>query len=255
MGLVRVEGQIRAKGTASADKVIPALRNAFEDTRVEKVVIVVDSPGGSPVEAERIGTEIDVLRKQYKKPVYVAIGNLGASAGYLVAMHADRIYAAKYSLVGSIGAVLSSWNAQKAINRLDIYQNVYASGELKGMLNPFSEPSERAGQKAQELVDLAGGQFLADLQARRAGKLKADVDYGTGEVWNGVKAQQLGLVDELGTLETIAAAEKVEFVDFGPGRKNSSLPVIGTALQEFTTKVLSGAIQDAVETAGDLQLR
>ncbi len=226
VALVKVEGQISATSKlASADKVVPALTRAFEDPHVKRVLLYIDSPGGAPVEAERIMDAVAQLRTKHGKPVQAVIGNLGASAGYMVALSADDITSGKYSLVGSIGAVLLSWDVHKALERFDVKAKSYASGSLKSMLNPF-EPSTPEGEaKAQALVDEMGRQFATLLQDKRGAKLTQPPDtYTTGEVWGGQDALALGLVDGNGTLETLMAAHPdLKLVHFGPFERNRGL--------------------------------
>ena len=118
VGIVRIEGQIATNERASADRIVPALEKAFANPNVKAAVLSIDSPGGAPVESERIYTSIDSLKRKYGKPVVAVINNLGASAAYMVALHADRIVAGKYSLVGSIGAIMAPWQLDRAIARI-----------------------------------------------------------------------------------------------------------------------------------------
>lgn len=216
-GIVHIHGEMAEGTLASADKVIPALERAFESTRVKHVFLAIDSPGGSPGEAERISNAIDVLKNQHKKPVTAVISNVGASAAYLTAMHADRIVAGKYSLVGSIGAILAPWQFDQAIAQLHVSQRVYASGELKAFLNPFTPMTQQADEKAKQLVKGVGSIFLRELEQRRGPRLKRGVDYGTGEVWNGLDAQELGLIDGIGTIETETKLRTgLDVFNFGP---------------------------------------
>jgi len=202
-GVVRIEGEISNGSLASADRVIPVLRSAFEAPNVKVVVLAIDSPGGAPVEAERIYRAIESFRKKNPKPVVAVIQNIGASAAYMIALHTDRIYAANYSLVGSVGAVLSSWDFSKALERLHVSQRVYASGELKSMLNPFLPTTPEAERKAMDLVRGMGDSFKAEVASARGKRLVQDVDYATGEVWTGAQAVKIGLVDEIGTLDEV----------------------------------------------------
>lgn len=176
VAVVRIHGEIAADSQASAAKVIPVLKRAFELPSVQAIILSIDSPGGQPVEAERIYRAIAEMRKENPKPVVAAINNMGASAAYMLAVHTDEIYAANYSLVGSIGAVIAGWDIHKAMEKHNITQHVYASGSLKSMLNPFLPPSAEAEKKAQQLVDEMGGAFEADVIQARKGKLKPGVD-------------------------------------------------------------------------------
>lgn len=224
VGVVRIEGEISAQKTASAQRVIPALAKAFENPNVKAVVLSIDSPGGAPVEAERIIDEIVRLRKSHKKPVVAVINNLGASAAYMIAAHADRIIAGRYSLVGSIGAIMAPWQLDKAIARFDVAQRVYASGRLKAFLNPFTPVTPEVDAKAHQLVDAMGQTFLTDVRQARGGKLKAGIDYATGEVWSGLEAKKIGLVDGIGTLDELVAANwGLKPYDLGPMHDSGSL--------------------------------
>src|SRR5439155_18554799 len=135
VGVVRIDGEISAQSVASAKRVIPILEKAFANPSVKAVVLSIDSPGGAPAESERIYTAVEYLKRKHQKPVVAVINNMGASAAYMIAIHADRIYAAKYSLVGSIGAIITAWDLHRAIERVDVAQRVYASGQLKSLLN------------------------------------------------------------------------------------------------------------------------
>jgi protease-4 len=217
-GVVRIDGEISAGTMASADLVIPALRAAIEAPQVKVVVLAIDSPGGAPAEAERIYRAIEALKARHKKPVISVIQNMGASAAYMIALHTERIYAANYSLVGSVGAVLTSWDLSRAMERLHVSQRVYASGDLKAMLNPFIPVTPAADRKATELVHAMGASFKQEVARARGEKLKKDVDYATGEVWSGAQAVEIGLVDEIGTLDEVVERLSMKPHPMGPFR-------------------------------------
>lgn len=241
VGIVRLDGEMADGTAASADRVIPALRKAFESSQVRAVVLSIDSPGGAPLEAERIYSAIGALKQQHPKPVVAVINNLGASAAYMVALHADRIVAGKYSLVGSIGAVLSGWDAHEGLNRLGISQRVYASGDLKAMMNPYLPMTPEADRKARELVAEMGRAFRTELETRRKERLAPGVDYASGGVWGGSEAHRLGLVDELGTLDQVIATgwPGLPAHNFGP-RENAS--PLGLQATSWLRSVLQGAL-------------
>ena len=250
VGVVRIDGEISAKKLASADRIIPALERAFASRHVKAVVLSIDSPGGAPVEAERIYSSIATLKKKYNKPVVSVINNLGASAAYMVAMHTDRIVAGNMSLVGSVGAVMAPWQLDKAMAKLDISQRVYASGKLKAFLNPFTPVSSEVDAKAKRLVDQMGGAFIRDLREARGSSLKQGVDFGTGEVWGGQEAKELGLVDSIGTLEVVVANTwGLKTHDFGP--HEPSLGPISSAV----SVALSSAMARVVETVAAPTMR
>lgn len=219
VGVVRIDGEISSQSVASAKRVIPLLEKAFANPSVKAVVLSIDSPGGAPAESERIYAAIDYLKQQHPKPVVAVINNMGTSAAYLIALHADKIYAGKYSLVGSIGAIITAWDVHKAIERVDVAQHVYASGRLKALLNPFAPISQEADAKAKLLVSQVGATFLDEVRRARSTALKANVDYGSGEIWTGQEAKDIGLVDAISTLDEVVAAHwGLKTYDFGPSQ-------------------------------------
>jgi protease IV len=204
----------------------------IESRNVKAVALSIDSPGGAPVEAERIYRALDALKLEHKKPVYAFINNMGASAAYMVAIHADRIYAANYSLVGSVGAILSGWDLHKAMERYDVSQRVFASGNLKSMMNPYIAMTTEANAKAQELVKQMGAQFQKDVAAARGTKLQSAIDIATGEVWNGQEAKRIGLVDEIGTIDDVSQQQwQLKVFDLGPGRPQ--IPFMSALFEDF----------------------
>lgn len=231
VGVVRIEGEISAGSVASANRIVPALQQAYESRNVKAVVISIDSPGGAPVEAERIYRAIDALKaSEIKKPIVAVINNMGASAAYMIALHTDKIYAGQYSLVGSVGAVLTGWDFSKAISRVDVAQRVYASGNLKAMLNPFLPMTPEADAKAKELVQQMGEQFANELKTRRKGKLKENVNYATGEIWSGLEAKQIAIIDEIGTVDQIIKESwGLKSHDFGPSKPQ--IPFVGAVVE------------------------
>lgn len=253
VGVVRIEGPISSGALASAEKIIPVLRKSFEADNVKAIVLSIDSPGGSPVEAERITYIIDELKKKHNKPVYAVIHNVGASAAYMISLHADQIYAGRYSIVGSIGAVMASWDLHKALARMDVYQKVYASGDLKAMLNPFIEPTPAAEKKAQSIVDLMGQRFYSELKSRRGGALVKDVVYDSGEVWDGETAKSIGLIDAVATIEQVASEKHpgIKLYEMGPGA--NKLDLFSSSVGEWVRSLGREAIAGAVIQEGSIR--
>jgi protease-4 len=250
LGVVHLEGDIKPGAIGSADKVVPALKAAFDDPHVKRVALYIDSPGGSPVEAERIRRYMEAKRKETGKPTVAIIGNMGASAAYLSALGADEIVSAKFSLVGSIGAIIQGWDLSKVLEKAYVTPRVYASGPMKAMLNPFLPPNEAAQAKAQDLANRAGQMFAREVSDRRGAKLKTK-EFATGEVWDGEAALAIGLVDKLSTLDSYAESHKLELSDFGPVEKKP-LGVLGAAaevgaktLVEQATRELSAQMPQA----------
>jgi protease-4 len=253
VAIVRLQGEIAEGAAASADRVIPALRKAFTQARVKAVVLAIDSPGGAPLEAERIYTALDALKAAHPKPVVAAINNVGASAAYMVAIHADRVYAGNYSLVGSVGVVLSGWDAHIALNRLGVSQRVYASGDLKSTMNPYIPMSPEAERQARELVSTMGQVFKTDVAARRKGKLLPEADFGSGAVWGGAEALRIGLIDEVATIDQVIRVRWPELEPMELGSRSGGLP-FAAAVADWIGSVVAASVA-RVQGQGQVSLR
>lgn len=242
VAVVTISGEIGASKNGMADTVIPALRRAFADDRSQAVVLRINSGGGLPVEAERITREIEALRaKQPKKKLLAVVESVGASAAYMIAVHADEIYAGQYSLVGSVGAIMTSWNASELAKKIGVTQDSYTSGNLKEMLSPFKEPTEEQRNKVLNLARTLGGDFAAEVVRSRKGRLKLGREaIATGEVWTGSQAIELGLIDHIGTIESIAARYAATPKDYGPYASNHTWSErLARALAEGAVTVLT----------------
>lgn len=204
--LVEVEGVIATDQDANADKVISGLRAAFEDDNAKGVIIRINSPGGSPVQAGYINDEIKRLREKHKKPIYAVATDLCASGGYYIAVAADKIYADKASVIGSIGVLMSSFGFVDTIDKLGIERRLYTAGEHKGFLDPFSPQKSEDIAHVQTVLKNIHEQFIQRVKAGRGDRLKAgnDAVLFSGLIWTGEQAKELGLVDELGTSSQIA---------------------------------------------------
>ena len=180
----------------------------------------------------------DATRRRFENPKVKNGVVWGLGGAFLIALHADKIIAGKYSLVGSIGAIMAPWQLDRAIAKFDVTQRVYASGKLKSFLNPFTPVSPDVDLKAQKLVDQLGAFFLDEVKAARGASLKQGADVATGEVWPGPEAKDLGLVDSVSTLdEYVAATWGIRTYDFGPNAQG--LQLLNRTLQD----ALVGSIQ------------
>lgn len=253
VAVVHIDGPIAPDATASADHVIPALTKAFESDHVKGVVLSIDSGGGAPLESERIYRAMESLRKAHPKPIVAVINNFGASAAYMIALHADKIYAGKYSLVGSIGAVMTGWDVHKALAKYDVSHRVFASGSLKAMLNPYVAMTPEAEHKAQQLVEDMGTQFLSELKAKRGKTLKANVNYGSGEAWVGQSAKEIGVVDEISTIDQVVKATwDLPTKDFGPAELR--LPIL-SASADWLSDVAAKTITKVNAATNEVSVR
>lgn len=231
VAVVSLKGDMLDGASASASVVIPHLREAFEDEDAKLVLLDIDSGGGSPLEAERIYTELTRLKEKHPKPVVAVIGTLGASAAYLVAVHCDSVVAGRYSLVGSIGAKSSRFDAHELAGRLGVRQDTYVSGPLKNMFDPLSPPSKGEQVKAQALVNAIGAAFEREVVARRGKRLKGQ-GLATGEVWTGDEALELGLIDRIDTLDRLAAQEGLQVSMLGPRTRPSLWDGLSSAVAQ-----------------------
>ncbi|MFN3629658.1 MAG: S49 family peptidase [Casimicrobiaceae bacterium] len=203
--LVKLEGEISAKSSASYEKIGEALRSAFKATQSAAVVLAVNSPGGSPVQSARLYAEIRRLRAQYPdKPLYVVVDEICASGCYYVAAAADRIYADPSSLIGSIGVIYQGIGADKLMEKIGVDNRTITAGENKAFLDPLAplKPEHKA-----HMEGVLGGvhqQFIKAILEGRGSRLREAPGLFSGLVWNGEQALDLGLIDAHGSVEEIA---------------------------------------------------
>ncbi len=202
--MVAIHGEIAERGEASAESVLPALRSAMEDKGAQALVLLINSPGGSPVQAGLINDEIRRLRALHDKPVYAVVEEACASGAYYIAAAADRIYVDKASIVGSIGVLMNGFGFVGAMDKLGVERRLLTAGENKGFLDPFSPQSEEHKRHAQSMLAQIHRQFIDVVKAGRGERLKETPEMFSGLFWTGEQAVQLGLADELGSLDSVA---------------------------------------------------
>ncbi|GAA4428202.1 S49 family peptidase [Acidovorax lacteus] len=202
--VVDIKGEIAAGAEASAELVVAAMRSAFEDEGSLAVVLLINSPGGSPVQAGIINDEITRLKAKYNKPVYAVVEETCASAAYYIAAAADDIYVDKASIVGSIGVLMDGFGFTGTMEKLGIERRLLTAGENKGFLDPFSPQTEKQREYAQAMLDQIHQQFIAVVKAGRGDRLKPTPETFSGLFWTGQQAVELGLADKLGNLDYVA---------------------------------------------------
>ena len=245
--LVDLDGEISASSQASADNVISGLRAAFESTSTVGVILRANSPGGSPVQSGYINDEIKRLRAKYPKvPLYAVIGDVCASGCYYAVAAADKIYADKASIVGSIGVLMNGFGFVDTMKKLGVERRLMTSGEHKGFLDPFGPVKPAEAKHAQELLDQIHQQFIDTVRQGRGKSLKETKDMYSGLFWTGDDAVKLGLVDELGSASYVAreviGAEEIVDYTFRENVFDRVARRIGTAMaQTMSAEILGRA--------------
>jgi protease-4 len=217
--LVELRGVISADSQASADNVTSGLQAAFKDSNTQGVILRINSPGGSPVQAGYINDEIRRLRGLYPKiPLYAVVEDICASGGYYVAVAADKIYVDKASLVGSIGVVMDGFGFTGTMEKLGVERRALASGENKKFLDPFSPLVPSQKEYAEKMLGDIHQQFIKVVRAGRGKRLKESPDIFSGLIWTGDKSVELGLTDALGSVDSVArdVIKAEDVVDFTP---------------------------------------
>lgn len=217
--LLDLQGVIADDSEASAENIIKGLRAAFKDKNTVGVILRINSPGGSPVQAGYINDEIQRLRTLYPTiPLYAVITDICASGGYYVAVAADKIYADKASLVGSIGVLMDGFGFTGTLEKLGVERRLLTAGEHKGFLDPFSPLKEEDVKHAQGLLGDIHRQFVDTVKRGRGKRLKEGADIYSGLVWTGEQSLGLGLIDGLGSSGYVAREiiGEANIMDFTP---------------------------------------
>ncbi|GGI17556.1 S49 family peptidase [Oxalicibacterium faecigallinarum] len=203
--LIKIDGTIEAKGAGDAETVISALTKAYADPGVVGIILQINSPGGSPVQAGIINDEITRLRAENpKKPLYVVVGEVCASGGYYIAAAADRIYVNKASIVGSIGVLMDGFGFTGVMEKVGVERRLLTAGSNKAFMDPFSPQSDTQKIYAQDMLNEIHQQFIDVVRKGRGARLKETPDTFSGLVWSGAKSVELGLADGFGTVESVA---------------------------------------------------
>ncbi|MCY4641579.1 MAG: S49 family peptidase [Gammaproteobacteria bacterium] len=247
--LVELVGVIADGENASADNVVSGLRAAFENERSAAVILKINSPGGSPVQASYINREITRLRGLYpEKPLYAVVADVCTSGGVFAAVAADKIYADKASIVGSIGVRMDGFGFVEAMKKLGIERRLMIAGEHKGLLDPFSPEGPFEKEHVQRLLDEIHQQFISVVKEGRGDRLVSDAEVFSGLVWTGEQALEIGLVDGFGGTSYVAReVVGVEEIHDYTYRED--------VLQKFARKLGNAFMSPIRETLGQLALR
>ena len=250
--LVTIEGEIESGGAGGADIVIPALDKAFADDGAVGVILHINSPGGSPVQAGMINDEIVRLREQYpKKPLYVVVDEICASGGYYIAVAADKIYVDKASIIGSIGVLMDGFGFTGLMDKVGVERRLLTAGENKGFMDPYSKQTPKQKAFAQDMLNEIHQQFIDAVRKGRGKRLKETPEMFSGLFWTGAKAIDMGLADDLGTVDSVARDElKAEdIIDY---TEHEGLQE--RVLKKFGASVGAGAVK-SIWSSGKPKLR
>ena len=242
--LVELSGVIAPNGEASAERIVSSLQSAFDDKNTQGVILKINSPGGSPVQSGIINDEIGRLRALYPDtPLYAVVEDICASGGYYVAVAADRIYVDKASIVGSIGVLMDGFGFTGLMDKVGVERRLLTAGENKGFLDPFSPQDERHKDHARQLLGDVHQQFIEVVRKGRGERLKESPEMFSGLMWSGSRSIELGLADDLGSVEYVArdVVKAADIVDFTQ-RQNIAerfAKQLGADLGESVTGVLN----------------
>lgn len=246
--LIEIDGNIETEGSGSAAVVIPALNKAFADSGSVAVVLHINSPGGSPVQAGMIVDEIHRLRKGYpNKQLYVVVNEICASGGYYIAAAADQIYVNKASVVGSIGVLMEGFGFTGIMSKAGVERRLLTAGENKGFMDPFLPLSDKHRQHAQTMLNEIHQQFIGVVRAGRGKRLKETPDMFSGLFWTGERAITMGLADGLGTVDTVAR-DVIHAEDIVDYTQHEGLPE--RVLKKFGAAMGEGVVKATVRNAG-----
>ncbi|CUH64172.1 putative protease SohB [Thalassovita autumnalis] len=241
VAVVRMQGMIASGDRAPLNDaaLAPLIERAFRKGKPQAVALVINSPGGSPVQSSLIAARVRRLAAEKKIPVHAFVEDVAASGGYWLAAAADDIYADPASIIGSIGVISSSFGAHELLNRHGVERRVYTSVKSKSMLDPFLPEKEEDVARLKEILGDMHQVFEGYVKERRGTKLAEDPDLFTGRIWMAEKAQALGLIDGVGhvtpKLKEIYG-DKVRFLTYG--RKRGVLSRFGMSLAQDATSLL-----------------
>ena len=215
--LIDIQGVIGSEDEVNADDVISSLQTAFDNKHTKGVILRINSPGGSPVQAGLINDEISRQRKLHPKiPLYAVVEDICASGGYYIAAAADKIYVDKASIVGSIGVLMDGFGFTGIMDKLGVERRLITAGENKAILDPFSPVKPEQREYAQHLLDEVHQQFIGVVRKGRGQRLKEPPEMFSGLFWTGETSIKLGLADALGSSEYVAreVIKQENIVDF-----------------------------------------
>jgi serine protease SohB len=235
VAVIRLAGSIAAgtRGSLSDEALAPLIERAFRKGKPKAVALILNSPGGSPVQSGLIAARIRRLADEKQIPVHAFVEDVAASGGYWLAAAADDIWADGGSIIGSIGVISAGFGAHELLERQGVERRVYTAGKSKSTLDPFQKEKPADVARLKTLLDEMHTLFISHVQARRAGKLDETAELFTGEFWLAGRALELGLIDGIAHVEPKLKelyGEKVRLLRYG--RKKPLLSRFGARVLE-----------------------
>lgn len=215
--LIDISGVIEPGCEVSADAVMSSLHDAYDNKATKGIILRINSPGGSPVQAGIINDEIKRLRKLNPNiPVYAVVEDICASGGYYIAAAADKIYVDKASIVGSIGVLMDGYGFTEVMKKVGVERRLMTAGDNKAMLDPFSPVNPKHQELAQNMLNEVHEQFKTVVREGRGKRLNETPEVFSGLFWSGEQSIKLGLADALGSADFVAreVIKQEEIVDF-----------------------------------------
>ncbi len=254
--LIDIAGVIEPGGEVSADAVTSSLHDAYESKGTKGIILRINSPGGSPVQAGIINDEIRRLKGLHPDiPVYAVVEDICASGGYYIAAAADKIFVDKASIVGSIGVLMDGYGFTEVMKKVGVERRLMTAGENKAMLDPFSPLNPKHQQLAQAMLNEVHEQFKNVVRQGRGVRLKETSEVFSGLFWSGEQSIKLGLADALGSADYVAREiiKQEEIVDFT--YQDDFASRIAKRIGASVSAAVSDAIARQIVSAGEVKLR
>jgi protease IV len=203
--VVDLVGMIAEDQNANAESIIDSLRNAAKDKNTKGIIIHANSPGGSPVQSAYVYDEIKKIKKEHPDlPIHAVVSDICASGCYYIVSATDKIFASPASLIGSIGVIMESFGFVETMQKLGVERRLLTAGEHKALLDPFSPSKPDEHQYMQGLINQVHQQFINAVKSGRGKRLKETPDMFSGLVWTGEESVKLGIIDAMGTQDSVA---------------------------------------------------
>tara|TARA_R110002096_G_scaffold168798_4_gene340024 strand:+ start:7675 stop:8646 length:972 start_codon:yes stop_codon:yes gene_type:complete len=242
--VVDIKGIIVSGGEADADSIIKSLNNAISDPNTKGIILRLNSPGGSPVQASYVYRAIQGIKENHPNiPIYAVVEDLCASGGYYIAAAADKIFVNESSIVGSIGVVMNGFGFTDVMEKLGVERRLYTAGSHKGFMDPFSDVNPSEKEHVQGMLNDIHQQFITAVKLGRGDRLKDNPDLFSGLVWAGSESVRLGLSDGIGNVQSVAKNEvgvenTVDFTAEKPFIEKLTKS-LGVAMAEYTQELSS----------------